>query len=45
MQIDPRTNSVRGKFRAEAGDYYALGYGDNSLWMYGMAEHRIVPPS
>jgi virginiamycin B lyase len=44
MQIDPRTNSVGGKFRAEAGDYYAIGYGDDSLRMCGMTAYRIAPP-
>ena len=44
IQIDPRTNSVQGKFKAEVGGYFAIGYGGNSLWMCGEAAYRIAPP-
>jgi DNA-binding beta-propeller fold protein YncE len=44
IQIDPRTNSVLGKFKTEAGGYIAIGYGGSSLWMCGEATYRIAPP-
>jgi streptogramin lyase len=44
IQIDPRSNSVRGKFKPAAGDYMAIGYGGASLWMCGSATYRITPP-
>jgi DNA-binding beta-propeller fold protein YncE len=44
IQIDPRSNSVRGKFKPASGDYMAIGYGDASLWMCGSAVYRITPP-
>jgi DNA-binding beta-propeller fold protein YncE len=44
VQIDPRSNSVRGKFKPADGDYMAIGYGGASLWMCGSAAYRITPP-
>ena len=44
IQIDPRSNSVRGKFKPASGDYMAIGYGGASLWMCGSAAYRITPP-
>jgi streptogramin lyase len=46
IQIDPTTNSVRGKFRApssvDMGD--AIRYGSGSLWVSGGSVFRITPP-
>ena len=44
IQIDPRSNSVRGKFKPPSGDYMAIDYGGASLWMCGSAAYRITPP-
>lgn len=44
IKIDPRSNAVRGKFKPAPGDYMAIGYGGNSLWMCGSASYRITPP-
>jgi virginiamycin B lyase len=44
IQIDPRSNSVRGKFKPASGDYMAIGYGGASLWMCGSTAYRITPP-
>ena len=46
IQIDPRTNSVRGKFKHKAtvDANFAIGYGGNSLWICGEAAYRIATP-
>jgi virginiamycin B lyase len=44
IQIDPRTNSVRGKFRCKAIDNMSIRYGGGSLWMAGALLQRIKPP-
>jgi virginiamycin B lyase len=44
IQIDPRSDSVQGKFKAKAGGYFAIDYGGDSLWMCGTAAYRITPP-
>ena len=44
IKIDPRSNAVRGKFKPAPGDYMAIGYGGDSLWMCGSASYRITPP-
>jgi streptogramin lyase len=45
-QIDPATNSVRGKFKRPSGVYVGDGirYGAGSLWMSGDSVFRIEPP-
>jgi virginiamycin B lyase len=43
VQIDPRTNSVRGKFKIMTGGF-AFRYGGNSLWICGEAAYRLTPP-
>ena len=43
VQIDPRTNSVRGKFKTMIGGF-AFRYGGNSLWICGEAAYRLTPP-
>lgn len=46
LQIDPTTNSLRGKFKAplelDLGD--AIRYGSGSLWVSGSRVFRIKPP-
>ena len=46
IQIDPTTNSLRGKFRGpngvDMGD--AIRYGGGSLWVSGGSVFRITPP-
>jgi streptogramin lyase len=46
IQIDPRTNSVRGKFMPPTGVYMgdAIRYGGGSLWVSGTSILRIKPP-
>ena len=43
VQIDPRTNAVRGKFKTMIGGF-AFRYGGNSLWICGEAAYRLTPP-
>ena len=44
VQIDPRTNSVRGKFKVETHEYSTIRYGGGSLWISGASVRRIKPP-
>ena len=44
IQIDPRTNSVRGKFKVEMDEYYTIRFGAGSLWISGGSVRRIKPP-
>src|SRR5206468_12167931 len=46
IQIDPKTNAVRGKFKRPAGIYLgdAIRYGGGSLWVSGSSVFRIKPP-
>ena len=44
IQIDPRTNSVRGKFKFKAIDTMSIRYGGGSLWISGALLQRIKPP-
>jgi virginiamycin B lyase len=44
IQIDPRTNSVHGKFKLEMSEYSTLRFGSGSLWVSGGAVRRIKPP-
>jgi virginiamycin B lyase len=44
IQIDPRANAVRGKFKAEMDEYYTIRFGGGSLWVSGGFVRRIKPP-
>ena len=44
VQIDPRTNSVRGKFKVEMSEYSTIRFGSGSLWISGRSVRRIKPP-
>ena len=44
VQIDPRTNSVRGKFKLERSEYSTIRFGSGSLWVSGGSVRRIKPP-
>jgi streptogramin lyase len=46
-QIDPRTNSLVGKFKNYGGNGIgdAIRYGAGSLWISGSSIYRIQPPS
>jgi virginiamycin B lyase len=44
IQIDPRTNSVRGKFKVEMDEYFTVRFGGGSLWLSGGSVRRIKPP-
>jgi streptogramin lyase len=44
IQIDPRTNSVRGKFKVEMSEYSTIRFGSGSLWVSGGSVRRIKPP-
>lgn len=46
IQIDPATNSLRGKFKRPSGVYVgdAIRYGAGSLWISGDSVFRITPP-
>jgi len=44
IQIDPRTNSVRGKYRVEMQEYSTIRFGSGSLWVSGGSVRRIKPP-
>jgi virginiamycin B lyase len=44
IQIDPRTNSVRGKFQLEMSEYSTIRFGGGSLWVSGRTVRRIKPP-
>jgi streptogramin lyase len=44
VQIDPLTNSVRGKFKVEIDEYSTLRFGGGSLWLSGATVRRIKPP-
>jgi virginiamycin B lyase len=44
IQIDPRTNSVRGKFKVEMSEYSTIRFGSGSLWLSGGSIRRIKPP-
>jgi virginiamycin B lyase len=43
VQIDPRTNTVHGKFKG-APDALAINYVGNSLWICGGSTYRLKPP-
>ena len=44
IQIDPRTNSVRGKFKLAMDEYSTVRFGGGSLWVSGGSVRRIKPP-
>jgi streptogramin lyase len=44
IQIDPRTNSVRGKFTVEMNEYSTIRFDGGSLWVSGGSVRRIKPP-
>ena len=44
IQIDPRTNMVRGKFKMETSEYSTIRFAFGSLWVSGGAVRRIKPP-
>jgi streptogramin lyase len=44
VQIDPSTNSVRGKFRLEMSEYSTIRFGSGSLWVSGESVRRIKLP-
>jgi streptogramin lyase len=44
IQIDPRTNSVRGKFKIKMDEYSTIGFGSGSLWVSGGSVRRVRPP-
>ena len=44
IQIDPRTNLVRGKFKVEMTIYSSIRFGSGSLWVSGASVRRIKPP-
>ena len=46
IQIDPATNSLRGKFKRPIGVYMgdAIRYGAGSIWVSGPSIFRIAPP-
>jgi virginiamycin B lyase len=44
IQIDPRTNAVRGKFKVEMAEYSTIRSGGGSLWVSGGSVRRIKPP-
>jgi hypothetical protein len=44
IKIDPRTNSVRDKFKVEMNEYSTIRFGDGSLWISGGSVRRIKPP-
>jgi virginiamycin B lyase len=44
IQIDPRTNTVRGKYHVLIEEYGTLRYGAGSLWLSGGSVRRIRPP-
>jgi virginiamycin B lyase len=45
IQIDPRTNSVRGKFTVESHGYSTVRYGNGSLWISGTELLKIRSPA
>jgi hypothetical protein len=45
IQIDPRTNSVRGKFNVESHGYSTVRYGNGSLWISGTELLKIRSPA
>ena len=44
IQIDPYTNSVRGKFKVDMSEYSSIRFGSGSLWVSGGSVRRIKPP-
>lgn len=44
VQIDPRTNSVRGKFKIAMDEYFTVRFGGGSLWISGGSVRRFKPP-
>jgi virginiamycin B lyase len=44
IQIDPRTNAVRGKFKTEMDDLSSIHFGFGSLWVSGRTVRRIKLP-
>jgi streptogramin lyase len=44
IQIDPRTNSVRGKFKVEMSEYSTIRFASGSLWVSGGSVRRIKAP-
>jgi hypothetical protein len=43
VQIDPRTNSVRGKFKTKMNEYSAIRFGGGFLWISEGSVRRIKP--
>jgi streptogramin lyase len=44
IQIDPRTNSVRGKYKVEMAEYSTIRFASGSLWISGGMVRRVRPP-
>jgi streptogramin lyase len=44
IQIDPRTNSVRGKYKVEMAEYSTIRFASGSLWVSGGMVRRVRPP-
>ena len=44
IEIDPQTNTVRGKYDVFIEEYGSLRYGGGSLWLSGGSVRRIRPP-
>lgn len=44
IQIDPHTNSVRGKIKIEMSEYSTIRFASGSLWVSGHSVRRIKPP-
>ena len=44
IQIDPRTNSVRGKYEGKMDEYSTIRFGSGSLWVSGGSVRRIKLP-
>ena len=44
IQIDPRTNAVRGKLRIESDEFSSILFACDSLWVSGRTVRRIKLP-
>jgi len=44
IKIDPRTNTIRGKYHVLMEEYGTLRYGGDSLCLSGGSVRRIRPP-
>jgi virginiamycin B lyase len=44
VQIDPRTNSARGKYSVAMQEYSTIRFFGGSLWLSGGSVRRIRPP-